>query len=305
MTGDLRLGTRESPLAMWQAKAVQQRLAQSGAGVKVTLVPIRTTGDEVQDREVSALGSVNVFTAEVDRAVAEGRADAGVHSLKDLGTQLAPGLVLASVLERGPAEDVLVAPRFGALRDLPQGATVGTGSPRRRAMLLRERPDLVCRSLRGNVQTRLAKVALGEVDAAIMARAGLVRLGLDSAVTELLALDRFLPAAGQGLIGVTCRGDDAGARSALGMITNDAGLAAGAAERAVLSGLHAGCHAPVGAHAVVDGSKLVLSCRVLALDGSKEVAGAIEGDASEAARLGEALARRLLSDGAGPLLLAR
>jgi hydroxymethylbilane synthase len=297
----IRLATRGSPLALWQAEAARSALAKARPGEEVTLVTIKTTGDEVQDREISAIG-VNVFTAEVDRAVSDGRADAGVHSLKDLGTQLASGLVLASVLERGQPEDALVAPRFGTIAALPRGATVGTGSLRRRAMLLAERPDVACASLRGNVDTRLAKVARGEVDAAIMARAGLERLGLGGAITEILPVARFLPAAGQGLVGITCRAGDARIESALLAIRSAPGFAAGIAERALLAALRAGCHAPVGAHAQVAGDAIVLRCRILSADGRAAIESEARGAVGEARRVGETLAASMFARGAETLL---
>jgi hydroxymethylbilane synthase len=298
----IRLATRGSALALWQAEAAARALAGAVPGEEVRIVTVRTSGDEIQDKAIAAIGGVNVFTAEVDRAVAEGRADAAVHSLKDLGTQMAPGIVLGAVLQRGPVEDVLIAPRFGSLLDLPPGAAVGTGSPRRRAMLLAARPDLRCVDLRGNVETRLAKVASGEVEAAVLARAGLERLGRAAAISEVLPLDRFLPAAGQGLVGITCRESDASAAAALRAIRDAAGFAAALAERAVLRDLHAGCHAPVGVLATVHGGKLALRCRILALDGSTELAGSVQGPASDAEALGARLAADLLARGGARFL---
>lgn len=298
----IRLATRGSALALWQAEAVARALARAAPAEEVRIVTVRTSGDEIQDKAIAAIGGTNVFTAEVDRAVAEDRADAGVHSLKDLGTQMAPGLVLAAVLARGPVEDVLVAPRAGSLDALPPGAVVGTGSPRRRAMVLAARPDLRCADLRGNVETRLLKVERGEVEAAVLARAGLERLGRASAISQVLPSDRFVPAAGQGLIGISCRAADARALAALRAIRDEAGFAAGLAERAVLRDLHAGCHAPVGVLATVTGGRLSLRCRILALDGRSEISGSVEGPASDAEALGVRLAADLMVRGAAKFL---
>jgi hydroxymethylbilane synthase len=298
----IRLATRGSDLALRQVALVKAAIERAHPDESVEIVTVRTRGDDVQDREIAAIGGVNVFTAEVDRAVSDGRADAGIHSLKDLGTRLAEGIAFAATLERGPVEDVLVAPKFGRLRDLPRGARVGTGSPRRRAMVLRERPDLVCVGLRGNVETRIGKVERGEVDAAVLARAGIERLGLSRVITEILEQDRFLPAAGQGLIGITCRAQDARMLARLASIRDEKSFAAGVAERAALGALGAGCHAPVGALAVVTGTSLVLRCRILALDGTAEVAGSIEGAAGDAELLGRGLATELMSRGAAELL---
>jgi hydroxymethylbilane synthase len=298
----IRLATRGSALALWQAESAARALAGAVPGEEVRIVTVRTSGDEIQDKAIAAIGAVNVFTAEVDRAVAEGRADAGVHSLKDLGTQMAPGIVLGAVLERGSVEDVLIAPRFGSLPDLPPGAAVGTGSPRRRAMLLAARPDLRCVDLRGNVETRLAKVGRGEVEAAVLARAGIERLGRAAAISQVLPLDRFLPAAGQGLVGITCRESDAPVLAALRAIRDAAGFAAALAERAVLRDLHAGCHAPVGVLATVDGGMIALRCRILALDGSSDLAGSVQGPASDAEGLGARLAADLIARGAARFL---
>jgi hydroxymethylbilane synthase len=299
----IRLATRGSDLALWQARAVSDAIARSGAAEPVELVLVRTAGDVSQDRDIDlgALGGVNLFTAEVDRAVAEGRADAGVHSLKDLGTAVHAGLALGAVLERGPVEDVLVS-RTGRLAALPRGAAVGTSSPRRRAMALRIRPDLRCVTLRGNVDTRLRKVERGDVDAAILARAGIERLGLGGAIAEVLSVDEFLPAVGQGAVAVTCRAGDARVAGLLARIRHPQSFDATRAERALLARLGAGCHAPVGALARVAGGRLALRCRILAYDGASEVSGSIEGAAADAEAIGVSLASELLGRGGAELL---
>jgi hydroxymethylbilane synthase len=291
-----RLATRGSPLALWQAEAVKAAILRVAPAERVELVIVRTQGDVVLDRSIAAIGT-NVFTAEVDRALLEGHADVGVHSLKDLATRLSDGLLLLGTLERGPVEDALVAPRHSGLDALPRGARVGTGSPRRKAMLLAARPDLVCVPLRGNVETRLAKARSGELDATLLARAGLERLGLAAEITEVLPLDRFLPAAGQGLVGIVGRVGDARMAEVVRAIGAADALSCGIAERAVLRDLQAGCHAPVGALACVEAGVLTLRVRVLALDGSAEVRAGAAGPVAEAAAIGALAAAEVRARG--------
>jgi hydroxymethylbilane synthase len=296
----ITLATRASPLARWQAEAAADALRRAGAEVR--LLDVKTVGDRVLDRPIAAVGAQGVFTVEVDRAVQDGAADAAVHSLKDLATTCAEGLVLAATLPRGPVEDVLVAPKHRTLDLLPRGAIVATGSPRRRAMLLRERPDLKFVDARGNLATRLEKLDAGESRALVLARAGLERIGLGGRITEVFATHRLLPAVGQGLIALTCRADDAATRARLSAISEPGGFACGIAERALLRTLRGGCHAPIGAHAETVGGSLALEARVLAADGSREIADRIAGPPAEAEDLGRRLAERLIAAGADRLL---
>lgn len=296
------LATRGSPLALWQAEQAKAALASALPGEQIEFVTVSTSGDDVQDRPVVLMGATGVFTVEVDRAVVEGRARCGVHSLKDLATQLEGGMVLAAVLPRGPVEDVIVSPKWGTLAALPQGAKVATGSLRRRAMLLRKRPDLLCVDIRGFVGTRLKKLERGDADALLMARAGLERLGMKDRITDVLPIDLFLPAVGQGLVGITCRADDREMLDAWRRAGDANGFAAATAERAFLATLRAGCHAPVGGHAVIRAGQLHLEGRVLSKDGVYEVAGSASAEPSEATALGCDLARRLIADGAADLL---
>ncbi len=298
----LTLATRNSPLAIWQAETAASLLRAAHPGLTVALLEVKTVGDRVLDRPIAEVGTQGVFTVEVDRAVQEGRADAAVHSLKDLATADSDGLVLGAVLLRGEAEDVLVAPKHKTLDLLPRAAIVATGSLRRRAMLLRERPDLQFVDARGNIATRLAKLDAGECAGMVLARAGLQRLGLAGRITEIFSVDRLLPAVGQALVGITCRADDPRVRARLAAITDAAGHASGRAERALLRTLRGGCHAPVGGFAVVRGDQMTLRARVLSRDGAREIEDAISGPAAEAESLGVALAERMIARGAAKLL---
>jgi len=300
----LDLATRKSRLALWQAEAARALLAAAHRELDVELVQVASAGDRDATTELARFGRIGIFTVEVDRAVLDGRARAAVHSLKDLPTELADGLVLAGVLARGPVEDALVARGGATLDGLPRGARVATGSRRRAASLLRLRPDLEIVDVRGNVETRLAKLDAGEADALVLARAGLVRLGLAERITEVLDRERSLPAVGQGIVGLVCRADDADARRRLAGISDLEARDEALAERAFLAELRGGCSIPVGGHARAVEAGLALRGRVLALDGSRAVEGSIHGARDDAVALGSELARRLLAEGAGELIEA-
>lgn len=289
----IRLSTRGSDLALWQAHETRARLEDA------EIVVVESKGDRDRVTDLARFGSIGIFTVEVDLAVLDGRADVGVHSLKDMTTTLQEGIVLAGVLPRGLVEDVLVTREPGMTLDtLPEGAMVGTGSLRRAAMLRAARPDLEVAQARGNVPTRIAKVKdEGAFDAAVLARAGIERLGLASAISEVLPTDRFLPAVGQGIVGLTCREDDLGTRERISAALRDPDAWPRAlAERAFLRAMKGGCNAPVGGHArlAADGT-LSLAGRVLSIDGSEVIEGRIEGAAADA----EGLGRRLADDLAG------
>jgi hydroxymethylbilane synthase len=260
-TPPLRLGTRASPLARWQAEWVAAQLARHG--VAVTLVPITTTGDRDQRGPVAQIGGQGLFTKEIQRAVLQHEADLAVHSLKDLPTEAVPGLVLAAVPPRAACGDVLVCRAASGLDTLPQGAVVGTGSIRRRAQLWHVRPDLQMRDIRGNVDTRLRKLSDGEFDALVLAEAGLTRLQLADRITQRLPRDVMLPAVGQGALGLECRADDAATQAALKLLDDPPSHACVLAERALLAALRAGCLAPVGAWARADAGAIDLYCVVL------------------------------------------
>jgi hydroxymethylbilane synthase len=303
----LRVGTRGSALALWQTERVRGMLAAHG--VPTERIEIRTTGDVILDRPLSQIGSRALFTKQLDDALLEGRIDLAVHSLKDLPTQLPDGIAAGAVGLREDPRDALVGK--GPLRwaDVPEGATVATSSLRRRAQLLRARPDLAIEDIRGNVDTRLAKLDASATWSAIMlASAGLTRLGFAARIGERLPFDVMLPAPGQGALAATVRDGDAATLATLRRVLHDETVArAVAAERGFLNRLEGGCQVPVAAHAEVADGRLTLKGRVVSLDGREQADGELAGaarDAAEAAALGRALAERLLEEGAAEILAA-
>ncbi len=296
------LATRGSPLALWQAEEARRVLLAAHPSAEIVLLPLQSSGDQDQKSDLARFGRIGVFTVEVDRALLDGRADAGVHSAKDMTTTLIEGVVLAGTLARGPVEDVLVSASGSTLDELPDGARVATGSMRRSAMLRAARPDLEVVPIRGNVDTRLAKLDRGEADALIVARAGLVRLGLERRITQVLPRELFLPAVGQGIVGLTAREDDAATRRTLAAVGDRESWVAATAERAFLRAIHGGCNAPVGAHASVRENALVLEAWVLSLDGRRSVRDVERGQVERAEDVGRALADKLTARGAGELV---
>jgi hydroxymethylbilane synthase len=293
----VRIGTRGSLLARWQAEHVKGRL--EARGHEVSLVVITTTGDRLLDRRLEAVGGKGAFLKEIEEALLAGEVDLAVHSLKDVPTVLPEGLELCAMLERADPRDALLSAGPG-LRDLPRGAKVGTTSLRRQAQLGAARPDLEVADLRGNVDTRLRRLREGDFDAVLLAMAGLVRLGRAGEVTEALDPGTFVPAPGQGTIALECRTDDPGVHEAVGPLHHEPTARAVTAERAFLAHLGGGCNVPLGAHATVAGDGLDLVGFVARVDGSELVRG--EGRGKDAVTVGRALARDLLDRGAGDLL---
>lgn len=302
MSTPLRLGTRGSQLALWQANHVAALLRPLAAPRAVELVLIETEGDRVRDRPLSQIGGDGLFTKEIQNALLDGRADVAVHSLKDLPTAPVEGLTLAAVPTRGPAGDAFVSERHRRFSDLPQGATVATSSLRRQAQLAHRRADLKLVMLRGNVETRLRKLTDQGLDAILLAEAGLVRLGLEGRITEILDRAWMLPAVGQGALGLECRSDDFVTRGLLAPLNDAATRAAVLAERAFLRGLGGGCLVPIGALGVVQDGTLSLRGCVLSRDGSRRIDGEQSGEAGAAEDVGLGLAERLASEGARELL---
>ena len=298
----LRIATRGSPMALYQAGLVRDRLRAAHAELAgdgaVELVPLRTTGDRVQDRRLAEIGGKGLFTKEIEEALLDRRVDLAVHSLKDVETALPGGLEIACVLRRDDPRDALVSRRGAGLAELPQGARVGTASLRRRAQLLRQRPDLAILPVRGNVDTRLGKLAAGEFDALVLALCGLERLGNAAVASEILSPEQMLPAVGQGALAVECRGADDAVRRLLAPLNDPASAACVAAERAMLAALDGSCRTPIAGLATIDGDRLTLQALLLAPDGDTERRGQIGGAVAEAVALGTELGARLRA-GAG------
>ncbi len=300
MAAALRIGTRASLLARWQAEWVAARLRELGA--EVELVLLSTRGDREQIEPIGQLGGQGLFTKEIQAALLDGRADVAVHSLKDLPTEPVPELALAAVPLRGPNGDALVSATYASVAELPHGAVVGTGSARRRAQLLHARPDLQMAEVRGNVDTRLRKLDAGEFDALVLAEAGLVRLGLGERIRQVLPKELMLPAVGQGALGIECRADDTTTQAWLAQLDDASTRAAVVAERAMLAALRGGCLAPVGAWGRSDDSRVVLCGAVLHADGSRRLYAQQGGEPNAAAALGRAVAAELLAAGAAELI---
>lgn len=302
----LRIGSRGSPLALVQAREVQRRLvaACGFAAEQIEIKVIRTTGDAIQDRPLTDAGGKGLFTKEIEEALLAGAIDLAVHSSKDMPTVLPAGLSLSAFLPREDARDAFVSRKAKTLRTLPHGATLGTASLRRQALAKRLRPDLRVAPLRGNVDTRLRKIDAGEADATLLAVAGLKRLGLLSAATAVLEIDAFLPAVGQGAIGLETRDNDDATRALVAKV-NDADTAiALAAERAYLAELDGSCRTPIAGHARVTGGIVRFRGIIAKPDGSEAHEVSREGSASEAAALG-ADAGRELKKRAGPDFFTR
>ena len=286
--GLLRIGSRGSPLALVQARAAQSALAAacSMSPDQIEIKIIRTSGDKIQDRPLADAGGKGLFTKEIEEALLSGAIDFAVHSSKDIPALLPAGLTLAAFLPREDPRDALISAAAKTLADLPRNARVGTSSPRRQALLMRARPDLRIVPLRGNVETRLRKIDAGEMDAAVLAVAGLKRLGLFSAMASALDVDEFLPAAGQGAIAIETRDDDANA-IALAAASGDAEThTALAAERAFLAALGGSCRTPIAGHARLDGDTLIFRGLVAKTDGSDAIEVTRQGRRADAAALG-------------------
>jgi len=302
MNMPLRIATRESQLALWQAEHVATLLRQAHAGLAIELVPIVTQGDRIQDRSLAAIGGKGLFIKELEVALEEQRADIAVHSMKDLPGDLPDSLTIAAVLERADARDALLCAAATRLDQLPPGARVGTSSLRRQAQLLATRPDLRIEALRGNVDTRLRRLDAGEMDAIVLACAGLIRLGLESRITARLDPKISLPAVAQGVIGIECRRADARTLAVVAVLNHQVTRIAVDAERAFAHRLGGSCQSPIAAHAQIEGKRLILDGLVAEPDGSRVLRDTLTGSLDDPAALGRQLAERILAAGAGPLL---
>jgi hydroxymethylbilane synthase len=298
----LRIGTRGSALARWQAESVRARLAQ--LSVPAELVLIRTSGDRDAKTPLHAMAGKGIFIKELEDALLDGRIDLAVHSMKDVPTELPAGLGIAAICERQDVRDALVSRDGQGLTGLPAGALVGTSSLRRQAQLLNQRPDLRMVEMRGNVDTRLAKVARGDCDAIVLAKAGLERLGFTQRIKEVLTPDVFIPAAGQGAIGVETRLDDNAVNQAVRQLDHVDSRIAVEAERAVLAGLEGGCSLPLGVWARASDREFIIDACVLAADGSEALRVRRAGAPRDAAELAPEVAAALRESGAERLLRA-
>ncbi|MFM4814155.1 MULTISPECIES: hydroxymethylbilane synthase [Aeromonas] len=298
----LKIATRKSPLAMWQANFVKDRLEALYPELQVELVPMSTQGDKILDTPLAKVGGKGLFVKELETAMLEGRADIAVHSMKDVPVEFPEGLGLHTICEREDPRDAFVSNRFTAIDELPQGAVVGTSSLRRQCQLRAARPDLVIRDLRGNVNTRLAKLDAGEYDAIILAAAGLKRLEMAHRITAFIEPEQSLPANGQGAVGIECRLDDHELHTLLAPLEHPETRIRVLTERAMNRALQGGCQVPIGAYALVEGEEVWLRGLVGSPDGSRVIRDEIRGPLADGEALGHTLAQRLLADGADAIL---
>ncbi|MFZ5632743.1 MAG: hydroxymethylbilane synthase [Bacillota bacterium] len=301
MMREYRIGTRESRLAMWQAGWVADRLRELRPGISVGLVGIRTKGDNILDAALAKIGDKGLFTRELEVALLDGEVDMAVHSMKDLPTSLPGGLAIGAVCRREYPGDVLVSKNGAKLSELPEGAVIGTSSLRRIAQLKRFRPDLKIVNVRGNLNTRLRKLDEQDIDALVLAYAGMVRLGFKDRITELVPFEVMLPAVGQGSIGVEVRADDRELLDLLAALDHGPSRQAVSAERSLMRRLEGGCQIPVGALAMVDGDEIVLEAMVADLDGGAMVRSSLSGPAGDP-DIGARLAEKMIAGGAGDIL---
>lgn len=294
------IATRPSPLARWQAHAVEEALARRWPELSFRTVVIKTVGDRTLDQPLPAIGGKGAFTSELEESLRNRKVDLAVHSLKDLPIENSPDLVLGAILMREDARDVLISSSGAGLSDLAAGVSVGTSSPRRRSQILALRPDLLVRSIRGNVETRIRKVREGQYEAAVLAAAGVLRLGLAEHIAEWFPLDEMLPAPGQGALAVQCREEDKQVLDLLRPLISKPIQAAVTAERAFLSQLGGGCLLPVGAYAETQKGDIKLLGMVASVDGHTVVR--VAGRGSKPRELGEKLGTEALARGAREIL---
>ena len=298
----IRIATRQSPLALWQANYVKDALMAAHPGLQVELVTMVTRGDVILDTPLAKVGGKGLFVKELEIAMLEGRADLAVHSMKDVPVDFPDGLGLVTICEREDPRDAFVSNTYAKIEDLPSGAIVGTCSLRRQCQLKTARPDLVIKELRGNVGTRLSKLDAGEYDAIILAAAGLKRLELESRIRSFIEPEQSLPAVGQGAVGIECRVNDQRVRALLAPLNHADTADRVRCERAMNLTLQGGCQVPIGSYALLEGDTIWLRALVGEPDGSQIVRGEIRGPRTQAEQLGITLAEQLLSQGAKEIL---
>ncbi len=297
----LKIGTRASRLALWQAEWVKSELEKKYPGIEVSLVKIKTTGDKILDVPLARVGGKGLFVKEIEEAMLCGDIDIAVHSMKDVPTEFPDGLGIHCITEREDPRDALIS-RGLSFASLPIGAKIGTSALRRQAQLLKVRPDLQMVVIRGNVETRMSKLETEGLDAVILAAAGLKRLGFADRVTEYLSVELSLPAIGQGALGIECRLDDDAVMAAIGFLNHQETSQAVRAERALLWRCEGGCQVPIAAHGNIRNGELSLTGFIASVDGKKSVRGSISGPADQCERLGISLAEKLLAEGAREIL---
>ncbi|WP_018691284.1 hydroxymethylbilane synthase [Algicola sagamiensis] len=304
MNRQVRIATRKSALALWQAEYVKARLEQNFPELEVVLVPMTTKGDRILDTPLAKVGGKGLFVKELEVAMLEDRADIAVHSMKDVPVEFPEGLELYTICEREEPRDAFVSNQYDNINALPEGAVVGTSSLRRQCQLRALRPDLIVNDLRGNVNTRLVKLDNGDYDAIILAAAGLIRLEMPERIRTLISIEQSLPANGQGAVGIECRVDDAWVKSLLDTLEHPETRLRVDAERAMNTALQGGCQVPIGAYAELQDDQITLKGLVGSPDGKTIIYDQIQGASSEAKQLGQALADKLVSQGAGDILKA-
>ncbi|MET0052522.1 MAG: hydroxymethylbilane synthase [Candidatus Thiodiazotropha sp.] len=302
MSQVIRIATRKSPLAMWQAEHVAAALKAAHPGLQVEIHGMSTQGDKILDTPLAKIGGKGLFIKELEQGILDGQADIAVHSMKDVPVELPEGLHLAVIMSREDPRDAFVSNHFQSLQELPEGACVGTSSLRRQSQLAEQRPDLQIKSLRGNVNTRLAKLDAGDYDAIILAAAGLIRLGFESRITALIGPEQSLPAIGQGAVGIECRSDDESVNRLIAPLHDVDTAACVRAERAMNATLNGGCQVPIAGYAMLESGHLWLRGLVGEPDGSRIIRGEVEGTPEEAEVMGKGLAERLLEWGADGIL---
>lgn len=298
----IRIATRKSPLALWQAEHVRAALMAAHPGLQVEIHGMTTRGDKILDTPLAKIGGKGLFVKELEVGMLEGAADIAVHSMKDVPVDFPAGLQLAVILEREDPRDAFVSNDYDSIEDLPQGAKLGTASLRRQCQISAYRPDLEILPLRGNVNTRLSKLDNGEYDAIILAAAGLKRLGFDDRIRSALSPQQSLPAIGQGAIGIECRSNDERVQALLQPLHHEQTAVCVAAERAMNERLNGGCQVPIAGYATLDGERLSISGLVGEPDGSRILREQISGKIEEAAALGASIAESLLEQGADEIL---
>lgn len=300
----LRIATRKSPLALWQANYVKQALEQHHAGLQVELLAMSTRGDKILDTPLAKVGGKGLFVKELEQALLEDRADIAVHSMKDVPMEFPDGLGLAVICEREDPSDALVSNTYSNFADLPQGARVGTSSFRRQCQLREARPDIQILDLRGNVGTRLSKLDAGEYDAIILAAAGLLRLEMPERIKQRLPHEVCLPAGGQGAVGIETRTQDLATLQLLDCLHHPATATRVVAERTVNGRLQGGCQVPIASFAIIENDELYLRALVGNLDGSRIIRSELRGDPHQAEQIGLTVANDLLDQGAAEILHA-